>query len=374
MRFAAKRLTRSDLTLFEHQFRRQNAGNQKAINLNRRVFVDLIFPGAPALAAGAPRQFPVSLRIFGPGGNRNLHQVMRKVIAAGGSQKNWRLNGETIPNPYGEPDRYNNLQDGDYTIMGFEGGNVPHGIDVILISQSEIVDQGLLAGLDAILGPSPMAVLSDDDLTTLLRIAPPNHPVGEFLNEENDELLEEAALGSIVAVRALRRRSVRRQTAEELAIARRRAEEIGKEGEVLVAAYLRRALADKRIEDFVWEADANAVNPWDFTVVRRGGTIRRIEVKSTKGSHNRALHVSQAEIEAAAEPDGPRTDLWRISQLDGDGGMLRRSINFRAVARKIISISDDCGPGLTPDGWTIATDRFEWSEPRRLLFGDEPDD
>ena len=45
--FAAKKLTRSDLTLFEEQFRKQNAGNQKSINLNRRVFVDLMLRTAP---------------------------------------------------------------------------------------------------------------------------------------------------------------------------------------------------------------------------------------------------------------------------------------------------------------------------------------
>lgn len=44
MRFAVKKLSRSDLTFFEPQFRVQNAGNQKSINLNRDVFVDQLFP------------------------------------------------------------------------------------------------------------------------------------------------------------------------------------------------------------------------------------------------------------------------------------------------------------------------------------------
>ncbi len=373
MKFAAKRLTRSDLTLFEDQFRRQNAGNQKSINLNRRVFVDLIFPGAPTRAAGTPRRFPVSLRIFGPGGNRRPHQVMRKVIAAGGSQKNWRLNGETIHNPSGEDERYSDLQDGDYAIMGFEGDDVPDAIDLILISQTKIEDRRLVAELGRILGQSTMAVLSDDDLDALLRVAPPDHPVVELLDIDSDELLEEAALGSTAAIRVLRRRPIRRQTAAELAAARRRAETIGREGEVLVAAYLHRELVEGRIETFVWEADTNAVHPWDFTVTRRGGVVRRVEVKSTIGPHDRAMHISQAEVEAAAEADAPRTDLWRISRLDGEGGTLRRSTNFRAIARRIVTITDDIEPGLTPDGWTVSSDRFAWSEPRQLLFEDEPD-
>jgi hypothetical protein len=58
MRFAVKKLTRSDLTFSEYQFRRQNAGNQKSINLNRNVFVDLIFPTAGPVAGVVARQFP----------------------------------------------------------------------------------------------------------------------------------------------------------------------------------------------------------------------------------------------------------------------------------------------------------------------------
>ena len=53
MQFAVKKLTRSDLTFFEHQFRRQNAGNQESMNLNANVFVDLIFPYARTIAAGS---------------------------------------------------------------------------------------------------------------------------------------------------------------------------------------------------------------------------------------------------------------------------------------------------------------------------------
>lgn len=82
--FAVKRLTRSDLTFFEYQFRRQNAGNQKSINLNADVFIDDIFPYARTIAAGQPHQFPVRLQILGPGLRRTPDNKTRKVIAAGG--------------------------------------------------------------------------------------------------------------------------------------------------------------------------------------------------------------------------------------------------------------------------------------------------
>ena len=85
---AVKYPTRSDLTFFERQFRCQNAGKQKSTNLNTDVFVDLIFPYARTIAAGQPHQFHVKLQIFGPGLRRTPDNKTRKVVAAGGNQKN----------------------------------------------------------------------------------------------------------------------------------------------------------------------------------------------------------------------------------------------------------------------------------------------
>ena len=114
-------MTRSDLTFFEYQFRRQNAGNQKAINLNRNVFVDLLFPLASSMVGGVARQFPVPVSIYGPGLRTARHMITRKVISAGGSQKNWRLNGEFVPDPNGDPVRYHGLAEHDLAVFGFEG-------------------------------------------------------------------------------------------------------------------------------------------------------------------------------------------------------------------------------------------------------------
>ena len=99
MRFAVKRLTRSDLTFWEYQFRRQGAGNQKSINLNADVFIDVIFPQARTEAGGYARQFPVPLTIYGPGRRPEPYRITRKIIAAGDRQKNWRLNGEFVRDP-----------------------------------------------------------------------------------------------------------------------------------------------------------------------------------------------------------------------------------------------------------------------------------
>jgi hypothetical protein len=138
--FAVKKLTRSDLTFFEVQFRRQNAGNQKSINLNADVFIDDIFPYAPAIAAGdQSRQFLVRLEIFGPGLRRTPDIKARKVIR-GDTYKNWRLNGEFVPDPDDDPTRYHNLAAGDLVVFGFDESRakpVPESIAMVRRHWSE---------------------------------------------------------------------------------------------------------------------------------------------------------------------------------------------------------------------------------------------
>jgi hypothetical protein len=63
-RIAIKRLTASDLTLFEWHFRNENAGNQKSINLNADIFIDQMFPSLPEVAQLKNWRIPVDCIIF----------------------------------------------------------------------------------------------------------------------------------------------------------------------------------------------------------------------------------------------------------------------------------------------------------------------
>ena len=110
-KLALKRLTKSDLTIFEWHFRNRNAGNQKSINLNADVFVNELYPAVPTVALTNGNEMPVSVSIFGPGVKTEL-ALARKIIK-GAAYKNWRLNGEFIFNPAGDPDRFNVLLPGD---------------------------------------------------------------------------------------------------------------------------------------------------------------------------------------------------------------------------------------------------------------------
>lgn len=374
MRFAVKKLTRSDLTFFEYQFRRQNAGNQKSINLNRNVFVDLIFPTAGQVAGGVARQFPVPVTLYGPGMRSQPHTITRKVIAAGGSQKNWRLNGEFVMDPDFDPTRYHGLVADDFVVFGFDGANgLPTAVYMVLLSQSEAVDAPLLNQVTAIVGGRSMAEVSATQLQAIVQMSPANHPIRELLETERDEALQEAALGSASgAEKLLRNPSTRRMSAEALARARLAAEEAGRNGEVLVDIWLRREVREGRLAGAVWVSERNAVNPWDFEVTELSGSVVRIEVKSTTGPFERDLHISQSEVVFAAQNGSERTELWRVFAISSDGGWLRINRDIRTFVKRITTAAANLPAGVVPDGYSIRPASMgTWTDAVQLTFEDD---
>ncbi len=377
--FAVKKLTRSDLTFFEHQFRRQNAGNQKSINLNADVFVELIFPYAPAIAAGdRSRQFLVRLQIFGPGLRRTPDIKVRKVIR-GDTYKNWRLNGEFVPDPDDDPSRYHGLAAGDLVVFAFDESRVkpvPESIALVLVSQAEADDARVLADLQAFLGTGRMALLPPAVLGQVSAASPTDHPIRELLDIEMDVALEEAALGSTEAIRKLRTRpSARRMSAAALAKARASAEANGRDGEVLVNIHLQKERAEGRIRAFTWVSEENAISPWDFEITELDGTTVRVEVKSTGGGFDRPIHISQNEVLAAAEAGTPRTDLYRVFTLSNDGGWLRVSQGIAGLCQAILGAISGLGIGINPDGYSIDVARIAgWCEPEKLTNVDPSDE
>ncbi len=91
-------------------------------------------------------------------------------------------------------------------------------------------------------------------------------------------------------------------SARALQEARARAEAVGREGEVLLSDVIAGWVDSGRLLEATWVAEANAINPWDFEVMLPSGEPVRIEVKTTSGPFERAFHISQAEIECAANP------------------------------------------------------------------------
>jgi hypothetical protein len=377
--FAVKKLTASDLTFFEHHYKRiNNKSKQKALNLNADVFIDDIFPYAPAIAAGdQSRQFLVRIEIFGPG-LRRVPDIKARKIIRGDTYKNWRLNGEFVPDPDEDPTRYHSLAAGDLAVFAFDKSNikpVPESIALVLVSQAEAADTSVFAELSAIFTKGSMALLLPDELANISAAAPADHPIRELLDTEMDAALEDAALGSTDAIRKLRTQpSARRMSAAALARARASAESNGRAGEELVNIQLKREQDESRIRSFTWVSEENAISPWDFEVVNLDGTTTRIEVKSTNGSFDRPIHISQNEVLSAAEAEAPRTDLYRVFAIGADGGWLRISQGVAGICQTIVGAVGGLGVGITADGYSIHVARLSaWSEPVRLAYKEQDD-
>lgn len=300
---ALKRLTASDLTFFEWQFRYRNAGNQKSINLNADIFVDQLYPAAPDMAPSLGDEIPISLTLFGPG-LAGSYPLARKIVKAG-SYKNWRLNGEFVHNPDDATDRFNILEPGDLVLFVFSGEPLPTRLNAVFISARVAEDTHLHSALSPLVpaGRESMIRITRAALSeaALLAGITSQHPVQPFLADpEFESALEDAAFGSEDGVQFVRRRPGRRVSAMDLAKARIKAEQVGRDGEGLIYVYLAGLAARQEIGVVEWIADTDAAAPFDFRITSKAGEVVKLDVKSTSGKFDRAIHISAAEIAEAA--------------------------------------------------------------------------
>lgn len=229
---------------------------------------------------------------------------------------------------------------------------------MILISQTIAGDKPIHSDLNAILGARKMMVLSVSQLRGVAdRVEDESHP---FLELTEDAELEDAALGGVKGVRALRRRPATRfLSLEELQRARRAAEEVGRAGEELVCQYLINLKKHGQIRDFVWTADRNAVAPYDFLLVTLEGREVAIDVKSTSGEFERSIHISFAEL---IEMTGVRRyDIYRVFSVADECGEMRVTENvgpFAAEVLKGINLPD----GVTTDSISAGIGAFDFGQ------------
>lgn len=358
-KLALKRLTGSDLTLFEWRF---GGGDQKSINLNANVFVDQLFPTIAEATRGS-RWIPLNLWIFGPG-NRAGINLQRKIIKSVTSQ-NWLLGGEIIKNPLEDPDRFNPLLPDDYVIFSFEGDMIPSSAVALFVAQSVPEDMSLHAALTelGLSGRDTMRALDEDRIAQIIARAqlPEDHPLVSFVLTNE---LQEAALGDAAATeRLLRRARAPNVSIEALRRARERADEIGRLGEELVAIHLERQKALGIIGSFEWVSETNAVAPMDFRVSPIAGPAERIDAKTTNGPFDRPMHVSLSELkEMAAESGGPYR-IYRVFAADAEGARLRISANLKDFAQGVLGCLVALPSGITVDAVSV--------DPGRILFDDE---
>jgi hypothetical protein len=361
-KLALKRLTASDLTLFEWHFRHLNAGNQKAINLNADVFVGSLFP---TLRQHAADPLPIDLYLYGPGNKPELN--LRRKIIKGGTYKNWRLNGEYISNPLGDDRRFDLLREGDLVILEFNDDPLPVQCRCVFIALADAADAPLHRELSALVQSRSMVVLERDTLEQALRASATSedHPSRTL---GLDAALEDAVQGGMEGTRELRRRGANRRVLRtELLSARRRADENGLRGEELVNAHLERLLERGEISDFVWESLENAVAPFDFTIIHGDGApVEQVDVKSTAGDFARPLHISAAELYEMKER--AKYSIFRIYDLSDEGGHLRIASDIQGFADGIVAQLATLPTGVSADSISVRPEILPFGDAIRLDF------
>lgn len=374
-KIALKRLSASDLTLFEPHYRNSPGTKQKAINLDAGVFVSALFPGLPSRLLTRDRVI-VTLAIFGPGG-ASAHSITRKILK---QQKNWRLNGELIVNPPEEPSRYDLLSKGDYAIIDFAGELEPHTARMYLVAKKLPQDLTLHSALEAQYGSlfsdrKGMEEIDQEELAALLNKVglPEGHPVLDFIDFD---ALEDAALGGFDGVTKLRRRRrARGVSRDELNRARQSAEQIGRVGEEILNSWLETERNEKNGPSFSWDSDSNAVAPYDFTILDGGTVSRRIDAKSTAGDFKNPVHVSLAELEEMVHGGVPY-DLYRLYSINDTTARLRIAFDLGGVAKEVLDHVNNLPNGIAVDGVSIKPEVLKFDEEIviNLLQGNDSDE
>ncbi|GHE20128.1 protein NO VEIN domain-containing protein [Halomonas urumqiensis] len=360
-KIALKRLTRSDLTIFEYHFRNGNAGNQKSININRNIIEGEFYPNLTEVAEEREWEpFILNLTILGPG--PSTPQVLPQKIIKGGTYKNWRLNGKLIPSPENE-ERYASLQAGDYAILEFIGAAWPTSMRMTLVAQGHDEDRALHESLSESYSEASMVSLDLAELEMIVEllqgVIPATHPIKDLLDSFD---LEDAAQGGIHGIESLLdRRRARGVSHEELRKAKKAAESIGRQGEEILDQYFANQQKTGEIEDYRWVANENAISPFDFDRWQKG-TRQLIDAKSTAGPFHNQLHISLAELkEMATSKD--EYFLYRLYEVKNGFARLRQSGPMRYVARSLLKHFDSPPYCVQIDSISI--------NPEELHFSDE---
>lgn len=379
MKLAVKLLSPTDLTLFEPIFRTRTVSGQKGINLNSEA-IHSIYPNLPAYAPDKDG-LPITLDIYGPGG-APLHRMPNKFTKSPpkpGTRgaKNWRLSGGVvIPEPADEPGRYSQLSEDDVAVFGFSGLGQPDAVEMVLFAKGAgDADTRIINRLTSALllkkrvrsmveiGPSQL-----DDLTSDL---PARHPVRLLLSDGNrEEEILEAAAGDEAASERLYNRARAKRTRpaswDELAAADRRNREIGRRGEQIIDHLLSKEQAAGKLSSYAWEADDNAVSPFDFSLVQAGGHIALVDVKTTSSGFDARFFLSAFEAERAACGPAPYY-IYRVFDLEAaTGPKLRRSLDISSKAQALLASLSDLPTGFGIASLTIDTDALDWESPEPL--------
>jgi hypothetical protein len=371
-RIAIKRLTASDCTLFESIFRKSKVGNQKSINLNADVLIGNLYPNLPVLVGASDNEVALAISIYGPDG-KPAHNLSRKIIK-NLSYKNWRLDGEFIYGPPDDPSRYDDLKAGDLAVMVFRGEAVPTGMSMILIKQSSADDQALHSALSQLLGNRSMVAVTAAQIIACSSVSgvSATHPIHiAAVDRETESALEDAAQGGVTGIGKLLRNKVNRKISGlDLAKAKAKAELTGHDGEGLVNGWLAAKSAAGQLQSYVWESLENAIAPYDFDIVNQAGERLLIDVKTTSGPFENAIHISLAEI-IEASGSVPYM-IYRVFEIDDNGANLCISKDIRDLARSLKKVHETYVPdGIRIDSFSVSPSSLQWGQTQYITRTDD---
>ncbi len=175
----------------------------------------------------------------------------------------------------------------------------------------------------------------------------------------NADVLTGRLYPSLAPVAAMTNNANRTVSPLDLAKARLNAERTGEDGEGLVNGYLAARTEAGEITGFSWVSAANAIAPYDFQTVDLTGERTLIDVKSTRGPFGNVVHISLSEIIEAS--GSTPYQIYRVFDLNEDGGRLRVSADIRPLAQQLKVIHQACMPdGVRVDGFSVATSAMTW--------------
>jgi hypothetical protein len=326
---------------------------QKAINLNAREFLDSLYPGVREAAQAGLTRIPLSLTIYGPNG-ADAHEIARKAVRSRGS-KNWRLNGETIHEPEGQPGRYSHLAEDDLALLRFDGEPQPTAVVMTLLSaaagEGEII-RALMPFMDS----TGMVLIAPKQLAAALEAVGVSreHPVWRLADDADAEAAVERAMegdaSALEEVRRRRRRAGAGVSLEQWLRARAAAEATGRVGEEMVAEWL-----VQECDECEWVADAEPLSPFDMFAAGGplGPGLTYLDVKTTKGPFGARFYLSMGETAFAAESDRPYRVI-RVFDAGGEAPQARISEPINEWARNLLETGDSAFPeGVRADGFVV---------------------
>lgn len=371
-RIAIKRLTASDCTLFAGVYKKIDAGNQKSINLNADILTGHLYPNLAEITAESGNEIAISIAIYGPNG-KSAHKITRKIIK-GSTYKNWRLNGEVISGPIGDPERYDYIIPNDLTVMAFHGTSIPTSIDIIIISQNQPSDSNLYHALNKFFSNRSMIVVTSTQIAEAANESKVDstHPILIAAADPTVEAaLEDATQGGLEGTRKLLSNKNNRQiSSKDFAKAKVKTDIIGQDGEGIVNLYLASLVASGKLKSFRWVSAENPISPFDFECLDPLGQRVLIDAKSTPGPFENVIHLSLAQLIEASGPTPYK--IYRVYQLGEDRGKLRISDDLRNFATYIKQLHENHMPsGVRVDSFSITTTVLTWGVEIEVVRPDE---